>query len=113
MSASLSFTGNAIRGRGTDVDGPFSMEGEYFPDHQRVMLEKRYKDLTSHYDGRWDGQLIAGHWSFSVLYVSEEGVFTDSDRGTFELWPLEHEQELNLDAQPLSLPQPSETRQQD
>jgi hypothetical protein len=106
MSVSLFFNGNAISGGGTDVDGHFMMDGEYFPEMNRVMLEKRYDDLTSHYDGRWDGQLIAGHWSFSILYVSEDGVFTESDRGPFELWPLEHEHELDLDAQPLALPEP-------
>ncbi len=105
MSVSLSFVGNAIAGRGTDVDGAFSIDGEYFPEFHRFMVEKRYKALVTHYDGRWDGQLVAGYWSYSVLYVSEEGVVTDSDKGPFELWPLEHEQELDLDAQPLALPE--------
>lgn len=105
MSVSLVFSGNRISGRGADVDGLFSMEGEYFPDQNRVMMEKRYSHLTSHYDGRWDGQLIAGYWSFSILYVSEEGVFNDSDRGPFELWPQEHEEELNLEERPLALPE--------
>ena len=81
MSVSLVFAGNQISGRGTDVDGTFSMDGEYFPEFHRVMIAKRYSELTSHYDGRWDGQLIAGYWSFSVLYVSEEGVINESDRG--------------------------------
>jgi hypothetical protein len=107
MSVSLVFSGNLISGRGTDVDGAFSMDGEYFPEFHRVMIEKRYRELTSHYDGRWDGQLISGQWSFSILYVSEEGVLNESDRGPFELWPLEHEQELDLDAQPLALPEPA------
>ena len=107
MSVSLVFNGNQISGRGTDVDGAFSMEGEYFADQNRVMIEKRYPNLTSHYDGRWDGQLIAGYWSFAIMHVTAEGVDTMSDRGPFELWPLEHEHDLDLEEQPLALPERS------
>jgi hypothetical protein len=106
MSVQLFFSGNSISGSGSDVDGSFTIDGDYFPDERRVMLDKRYPELTSHYDGRWDGSLVAGHWSFSVLYVTEEGHFLESDRGPFELWPLEHGEELSLEEQLMAAPDP-------
>jgi hypothetical protein len=99
MRCHLSFAGNQLAGTGDDADGIFQFEGEYFAEHHRVFLDKRYPDLTVHYDGRWDGLIIAGTWSFMMMSVTEEGTELHTAHGVFELWPEEHELSVAFDAQ--------------
>jgi hypothetical protein len=86
MAFSLLFIGNRISGRGTDMDGPFTMDGEVESD--QVYLVKSYPWLIVRYDGRWNGTFVAGR--------STIGPLAHGEFGSFEMWPEDEEEAIEL-----------------
>ena len=86
MAFSLLFIGDRITGGGTDLDGPFTMDGEVEAD--QVYLVKSYPWLIVRYDGRWNGAFVAGR--------STIGPLAHGEFGSFEMWPEDEELALEL-----------------
>ncbi len=82
MAFSLRFSGDRITGGGSDLDGPFTLEGEV--DGDGVYIVKAYPWLLVRYDGRWNGAFMAGR--------STIGPLAHGEFGTFEMWPEDEEQ---------------------
>ncbi|MBS1719167.1 MAG: hypothetical protein JST35_01835 [Armatimonadetes bacterium] len=92
----LSFGLDSIEGLGTDSDGDFTVDGEYDPSTESVMLVRRYTYSPKNpsqvgypfiYRGKWDGYCVHGRWMMST----NPGL-----GGEFEMWP---EQESEFEEQ--------------
>lgn len=89
----MEFVDGKIAGLGTDPQGEFTYTGSYDLISGTVVLSKSYTKATARvpqllwYIGNWDGQIIAGRWTFG------EGI---GQSGPFEMWPLD--EEISLDA---------------
>lgn len=88
----LLFSGHRFTGEGTDVDGDFSLEGEYDPADQMVNMVRRYVRVTRSenqigypfiYIGKWDGYQVTGRWMMST---------SPAYGGPFEMWPESEEE---------------------
>jgi len=91
----MEFFGGQIIGIGVDPQGEFQYTGNYDLGSGSVVLSKSYTRSTARvpyllwYVGAWDGQIIAGSWTFG----EEPG-----QSGPFEMWPLDEELSLSMEA---------------
>lgn len=92
----LLFRDGHLSGTGSDADGDFVVEGEYFADGL-VELIRRYTFCTAGpegvgipyvYSGTWDGTLVSGRWW--PLGHRAYG-------GPFEMWPPEEESAIQFE----------------
>jgi hypothetical protein len=80
----LHFSSGRVEGRGADIVGPFTFQGEY-DDGGNIVLVKQY--LRRHrvlYRGRWDGEgAISGEWNIGEVRgpfaLAPEGLRADAD----------------------------------
>ncbi|MCC7103176.1 MAG: hypothetical protein IT206_08880 [Fimbriimonadaceae bacterium] len=94
-----------IVGTGSDADGLFELDGNFDPETKRVTMTRRYTvtsqpaqegvGIPFHYDGVWDGEMVAGRWHCRP---------SPMDQGDFEMWPDREEdrQELMIELHELS-----------
>lgn len=103
-SLQLTIRPGRIHGTGTDVDGTFSVEGE-FDGAGHVRLTRRYVvsnlheehvDVPFDYEGTWDGAMIFGLWCERDSPLN---------CGPFEMWPMREEdrRELAIELEELTL----------
>ena len=84
----MDFAEGKVQGKGTDPQGVFEYTGSYDLASGSVVLTKRYTAPLSAvpkllwYVGNWDGELIAGRWTFGDGF---------GESGPFEMWPVEEE----------------------
>jgi len=74
MAPLLSIDRDSIRGKGTDVVGPFTIAGTI--SGQEVHFWKSYESHTVAYEGRFEGDTIVGRWILPL------------QGGEFRLWPI-------------------------
>jgi hypothetical protein len=86
MKLNLRFTGTDIVGEGTDVGGPFQVNGIFSRETNKVMFTKAYQWQNIDYCGTWDGHMIYGTWSLHDQEYSESG--------EFEIWPDTEEESV-------------------
>ena len=102
MALRLNFYAGRLDGVGSDLVGDFTMKGSYAFDTGEVKIRKRYSRHAVSYEGRWDGQMIAGQWSMGRAGWNRSG--------PFEIWPeseettVEQLQELQPEALALTAP---------
>lgn len=91
MRLRLQFYGAQLIGGGSDCAGYFEIRGSLDPAGS-VSFSKTYSTYVVQYDGRWDGNMIAGLWTMRhpVFYGYSRYL---EEKGDFEIWPETGESE--------------------
>ena len=95
MRLRLQFYGAQLIGGGSDCAGYFEIRGSLNPDGN-VAFVKKYSTYAVHYDGRWDGRMIAGLWTMRHPILYGQARFLE-EKGDFEIWPETGESESIAD----------------
>jgi hypothetical protein len=85
MKLRLQFYGQQLIGGGSDCAGYFEIRGGLDPEGS-VAFAKKYSTHTVHYQGRWDGRMIAGLWTMRHPILYGQARFLE-EKGDFEIWP--------------------------
>lgn len=65
----LDLVGDDVFGSGTDIIGPFSLDGRLAPDGTIVLRKQYHGKHTVFYDGQYDGEgTFFGQWEISGLH---------------------------------------------
>lgn len=85
MKLRLQFCGVQVLGAGCDCAGPSEIHGAMDAEGT-VSFVKTYSSHTAHYEGRWDGRMIAGVWTMRHQILFGQARFLE-EKGEFEIWP--------------------------
>ena len=95
MRLRLQFYGPQLIGGGSDCAGYFEIHGKLEPTGQ-VHFAKKYSTYVVHYQGTWDGNMIAGLWTMRHPIQYGHARFLE-EKGDFEIWPESEETESIAD----------------
>jgi hypothetical protein len=85
MRLRLQFSGPQLAGGGSDCAGHFEIRGA-LNSVGIVSFAKAYPTHIVHYEGHWDGRMIAGLWTMRHPVVFGHARFFE-EKGDFEIWP--------------------------
>jgi hypothetical protein len=85
MRLRLQFIGTEVLGGGSDSAGNSEIRGALAADGT-VTFNKAYASHTVHYEGHWDGLMIAGTWTLRHIILFGSARFLE-ETGVFEIWP--------------------------
>jgi hypothetical protein len=95
MKLRLQFYGAQLIGGGSDCAGYFEIRGE-MDSVGVVRFGKKYSTYIVHYEGTWDGNMIAGLWTMRHPIQYGSARFLE-EKGDFEIWPESNESESIAD----------------